>query len=105
MPQFSGKELLNKFICWCGDTSDSDYIIDFVPDTQGLLVAAGDSGHAFKMLPVAGKWVKRALEEGRQSIERWKWKNTSKGSHDISWRVGKVKDIKDVELSSSKGQI
>ena len=105
MPQFSGKELLNKFICWCGDTSDSDYIIDFVPDTQGLLVVAGDSGHAFKMLPVAGKWVKRALEEGRQSIERWKWKNTSKGTRDISWRVGKVKDIKDVEFSSSEGKI
>jgi sarcosine oxidase / L-pipecolate oxidase len=100
MPQFSKRELVNKFICWCGDTSDSDYIIDSVPDTQGLMVVAGDSGHAFKMLPVAGKWVRQALEEGGQSIERWRWKDARNGSDDISWRVGKVKDIKDVEFSS-----
>lgn len=100
MPQFSGRELVNKFICWCGDTSDSDYIIDFVPETEGLLVVAGDSGHAFKMLPVAGKWVKKALEDGEESIERWRWKDVNKGSDNISWRVGKVKDIKDVEFSN-----
>jgi sarcosine oxidase/L-pipecolate oxidase len=105
MPQFSERELINKYICWCGDTSDSDYIIDLVPDTQRLLVVAGDSGHAFKMLPVAGKWVKKVLEEGQQSIERWRWKDASKGGGDISWRVGKVKDIKDVELSSLKSHI
>jgi sarcosine oxidase/L-pipecolate oxidase len=105
MPQFSRRELVNKFICWCGDTSDSDYIIDYVPGTERLLVVAGDSGHAFKMLPVAGKWVHKVLEDGGQSIERWRWKDGSRGSNDISWRVGQVKDIKDVEISNLRSGI
>lgn len=105
IPEFSGRELVNKFICWCGDTADSDYIIDRVPNTNGLMVAAGDSGHAFKMLPVAGKWVKTMLEDGYQSIERWRWKDGKRGSDDISWRVGQVKDIKDIEFSSLKSRI
>jgi sarcosine oxidase/L-pipecolate oxidase len=98
MPQFAGRPLVNKFICWCSDTADSDYIIDFVPGYENLIIAAGDSGHAFKMLPVAGKWVTRVLEEGKQNIQRWKWKEDVKGgAHDISWRVGKLRDIKDVK--------
>jgi sarcosine oxidase/L-pipecolate oxidase len=97
MPQFSGRELVNKFICWCGDTADSDYIIDFVPDCSDLLVAAGDSGHAFKMLPIAGKWVQEILETGQQNLKRWRWKDGRGNQDDISWRVGKVQDIKDVE--------
>jgi sarcosine oxidase/L-pipecolate oxidase len=105
MPQFSGKELVKKFICWCADTPDSNYIIDHVPGTMGLLVVAGDSGHGFKMLPVAGKWVKKALEDGEQIIERWRWKDKKSGSDNISWRVGKVKDIKEVEFSSLKSRI
>ncbi|PMD37706.1 FAD dependent oxidoreductase [Hyaloscypha variabilis F] len=105
MPQFSRRELVNKFICWCGDTSDSDYIIDYVPRTIGLLVVAGDSGHAFKMLPVAGKWVQRVLEDGEQSIGRWRWKYGKEKSDDISWRVGQVKDIKDVEFSSPRSRM
>jgi sarcosine oxidase/L-pipecolate oxidase len=72
---------------------------------MGLLVVAGDSGHGFKMLPVAGTWVKKALEDGEQIIERWRWKDKKSGSDNISWRVGKVKDIKEVEFSSLKSRI
>ncbi len=35
MPQLSSLPLVRKFICWCGDTTDSNYIIDFVPGTEG----------------------------------------------------------------------
>lgn len=101
MPQFSERKLVNKFICWCGDTPDSDYIIDYVPGRENLIVASGDSGHAFKMLPVAGEWTKKLLEAGEQNIKRWKWKKHVGGSRtdDISWRVGHVKDIKDVQMA------
>ncbi|PVH74278.1 FAD dependent oxidoreductase [Cadophora sp. DSE1049] len=105
LPQFSGRELVKKFICWCSDTADSEYIIDFVPGSKGIMVAAGDSGHAFKMLPVAGEWVKRALLEGEQKTSRWRWKEGLSDSDDISWRVGKVKDIKVVEFSDLKSRI
>lgn len=97
IPQFVDRELVNKFVCWCGDTADSEYIIDHVPNTPNLIVATGDSGHAFKMLPIAGEWVVRLLEDGVQNIPRWRWKDTvQRDVTDISWRVGTVKDIKDV---------
>lgn len=100
-PHLAQRPLVKPFICWCADTADSDYIIDYVPNTggkdrkAGLIVASGDSGHAFKMLPIAGKWVMKVLEEGEQRIERWKWKETATSGwdKDISWRVGDVQNI------------
>ncbi|KAM5341750.1 hypothetical protein ACJ41O_014781 [Fusarium nematophilum] len=100
MPQFSSLPLIRKFICWCGDTTDSNYIIDFVPDTEdkSLMVFSGDSGHAFKMLPIAGRWARDVLEKGEQRLDRWKWKGTPQGKADeISWRFGDLEDVKDVQ--------
>lgn len=100
LPQFSHLPLTRKFICWCGDTSDSNYIIDYVPgfEDQSLVVFSGDSGHAFKMLPIAGRWARDVLEKSEQGLDRWKWKNAPEGdSNDISWRIGTTKDVKDVK--------
>ncbi|CAK7221356.1 hypothetical protein SEUCBS140593_004543 [Sporothrix eucalyptigena] len=100
MPQFSHLPLVRKFICWCGDTADSNYIIDFVPGTeaQSLMVFSGDSGHGFKMLPVAGRWARAVMERGEQTLARWKWKQDPQGSaDDIHWRPGRLKDFKDIE--------
>lgn len=43
--------------CWYSDTRDENFLIDFHPHVDGLLVASGDSGHAFKFLPVLGRLV------------------------------------------------
>lgn len=99
MPELSSLPLVKKLICWCGDTTDSNYIIDYVPGTkkQSLMVFSGDSGHAFKMLPIAGRWARELLERGEQSLDRWKWKEAASGSvDDIHWRTGSLRDIKDV---------
>ncbi|RSL84827.1 hypothetical protein CEP52_016329 [Fusarium oligoseptatum] len=84
IPQFSSLPLTRKFICWCGDTTDSNFIIDYVPDTEdrSLMVFSGDSGHAFKMLPIAGRWAREVLEQGEQKLG--------------SWRFGDLQDVKDV---------
>ena len=39
-------------ICWYNDTLDENLLIDFHPDVDGLVVATGDSGHAFKVRTV-----------------------------------------------------
>lgn len=99
MPQLLSIPLTRKFICWCGDTTDSNFIIDFVPgtDTQSLMVFSGDSGHAFKMLPIAGRWAREVLEQGEQKLDRWKWKETPAGAvDDIHWRPGSLQDVRDV---------
>ncbi|KAK7413781.1 hypothetical protein QQX98_007348 [Neonectria punicea] len=99
MPQFSNLPLMRKFICWCGDTADSNYIIDYVPGTESrsLLVVSGDSGNAFKMLPLVGQWARHVLEKGVQELDHWKWKASPEGDpNDIHWRVGNVRDVKNV---------
>ncbi|KAI5299220.1 hypothetical protein KEM55_002439 [Ascosphaera atra] len=104
-PALAERPLVHKFICWCADTVDSEYVIDWVPGFNGrlgggdgpsLMMVGGDSGHAFKMLPVVGKWAVEMLENGEQKINRWKWKTHRRdGSTNVSWRVGDVKDIKE----------
>lgn len=100
LPQFSHLPLTRMFICWCGDTKDSNYIIDYCPefDGQSLMVFSGDSGHAFKMLPIAGRWAREVLETGKQSLDRWKWKHAPQWfSNEVSWRIGATKDVTDVK--------
>ncbi|OCL06649.1 FAD dependent oxidoreductase [Glonium stellatum] len=99
LPQFQHRPLVDQFICWCADTEDSEYVIDFVPEWDNLLLAGGDSGHAFKMFPVFGEWVVDTLEQGCQDLERWRWKNPERRGSEISWRIGDIRDIKDVKRS------
>jgi sarcosine oxidase/L-pipecolate oxidase len=101
LPEFSQRPLVKRFVCWCADTADSEYVIDYVPGYEGLVLASGDSGHAFKMLPVFGGWVADLVETHVQQEMRWKWKTkNSDGKEDISWRMGGVRDIKE---TSRKG--
>ena len=49
--------------------------MDYHPDLQGLFLATGGSGHAFKFLPILGEKVVEALE-GRLEEDlkaSWTW--------------------------------
>ena len=67
-------------LCWYTDSYDNQYVIDAVPGKQGLMVATGGSGHAFKMLPVIGKHVVDRIE-GRSTDELrcWRWRKKGVG--------------------------
>lgn len=96
LPQFQDRPLIRTFMCWCSDTRDSEYIIDYVPGSNNLVLAGGDSGHAFKMFPIFGGWVVDLLECGEQATARWRWKEIDRsGPAQVDWRVGSVKDIKE----------
>ncbi|KAI0107385.1 FAD dependent oxidoreductase [Hypoxylon sp. NC0597] len=98
LPTLADRPLIGRRVCWCADTADSEYVIDFVPGKKGLIVVTGDSAHAFKMLPTVGGWVKEVLEKGGQERRRWKWKEGSDAAAvDISWRVGENMDFKEVK--------
>ncbi|KAI4702111.1 hypothetical protein J4E81_002473 [Alternaria sp. BMP 2799] len=106
LPYLADRPLVEKFICWFADTADSDFIVDYVPNTSSsVMILSGDSGHGFKMFPIVGTWVGNLLNapDGKQSILRWRWrspKQKAKGEsfdHDVSWRIGTVREIRDVQ--------
>lgn len=100
LPGLAERPLINKHLCWCADTADSEYIIDFVPGMGGnsLVVASGDSGHAFKMLPIAGRWIVELARAGTQQKGRWRWKAGQDAGGDVSWRIGRPVDLGEVPL-------
>ena len=53
--------LFNRLCPYC-DSWDGNLWIDHDPDRAGLIVASGDSGHAFKFTPLLGKIIADVLE-------------------------------------------
>lgn len=62
LPQFADRPLINQSMCWCTDTDDAKWLLCEHPKWKGLVLATGDSGHTFKMLPVVGGQVADLIE-------------------------------------------
>ncbi|KAF4496288.1 fructosyl amino acid oxidase [Fusarium agapanthi] len=106
LPQFADRPFVKKTLCWFADTADSDFIIDYVPNTSSsVLFLSGDSGHGFKFFPIFGGFVKDLLqsEKGEQPEARWRWKTpkTDEGKGDwggaVSWRLGNSTELVDIQ--------
>ncbi|THY34892.1 putative sarcosine oxidase [Aureobasidium pullulans] len=103
IPQFEGREIKGAKVCWCTDSPDAHYLIANHPKYPGgeLLLATGDSGHAFKMLPIIGKYISNAVE-GNFKPE-WRYGNRK---HLDSGRPGdEVKDLKDVGIGGPQARL
>ncbi|KAF3768150.1 hypothetical protein M406DRAFT_39184 [Cryphonectria parasitica EP155] len=98
LPDLAERPLICQHICWCADSADSDFIVDFVPGVQRLVVASGDSGHGFKMLPIIGRFIQVLVEEGNQKLVRWRWKEGNDAGGNVSWRTGDVFDLKSLGI-------
>lgn len=64
-------------LCWYTDSFDNHFVIDFVPRSEGLMVATGGSGHGFKFLPNLGGHVVDRIE-GKTGglLDLWKWRSS-----------------------------
>ena len=110
LPTLANRPLVRKSLCWFADTSDSDFIIDYVPNTSNSVVLlSGDSGHGFKMFPLFGSWVKTFLEapNKQQPVPRWRWKEPQqngdgKWGDAVSWRIGQTREFKDIQPGKPK---
>jgi glycine/D-amino acid oxidase-like deaminating enzyme len=62
-------------VCMYCDTHDGHFWIARDPEREGLVVAAGDSGHGFKFAPVLGEIIADAVE-GRDNplLEKFRWR-------------------------------
>lgn len=61
-PELVDAPLIRTRLCLYGDTFDGDFWIDHDPAREGLVVAAGDSGHGFKFAPILGDLIADVVE-------------------------------------------
>ncbi|WVQ65965.1 uncharacterized protein L199_004143 [Kwoniella botswanensis] len=96
-PQFADRPLFDKAICWCTDSYDGNWLLTEDPRYKGLVLATGDCGHTFKMLPIVGRYVVDLIE-GKLSDEdrlRWRWRPEGKKAGDIGREGPKPDDLAD----------
>ena len=74
-PDLDDAPLVGSRICLYCDTCDGDFWIDRHPRLEGLVVAAGGSGHGFKFAPVLGAIIADVLErKPNPYAERFAWR-------------------------------
>lgn len=75
LPDLADAPLVASKLCLYCDTFDSDFWIDEDPARDGLVVAAGGSGHGFKFTPLLGAVVADVLE-GKENEwrRRFRWR-------------------------------
>lgn len=75
LPALADAPLVATRLCLYCDTSDGAFWIDHDPGHPGLIVAAGDSGHAFKFAPVLGSIIADVVEhKPNRFAERYRWR-------------------------------
>ncbi|KAJ5836282.1 hypothetical protein N7447_002308 [Penicillium robsamsonii] len=80
LPELSeeGIDISLTRVCWYTDTFDNHFVVDRVANKQGLMVATGGSGHAFKYLPNIGNWIVDIMEGvgmDRPAVKAWRWRS------------------------------
>jgi sarcosine oxidase/L-pipecolate oxidase len=79
LPSLHNRPFSKTRLCWYSDTRTGDFLIDYHPHWQNLFVATGDSGHAFKFLPVIGDKIAACIARDRpgEFEGKWEWKVTT----------------------------
>jgi glycine/D-amino acid oxidase-like deaminating enzyme len=74
-PELANEPLADSKMCIYCDTWDGDFLIGRDPELEGLVVATGGSGHAFKFTPALGRLVADAVEgKSNPYSERFAWR-------------------------------
>ncbi|WWC88846.1 uncharacterized protein L201_003761 [Kwoniella dendrophila CBS 6074] len=96
-PNFAHKPLFDTAICWCTDSYDGNWLLCEDPRYNGLILATGDCGHTFKMLPIVGKYVCDLLENklSDEDKNRWRWRPEGKKPNDTGREGGQPQDLAD----------
>ena len=74
-PALADAPIVSTRVCMYCDTHDGHFWIARDPEREGLVVAAGDSGHGFKFAPVLGEIIADAVEEKDSPLlEKFRWR-------------------------------
>jgi glycine/D-amino acid oxidase-like deaminating enzyme len=75
LPELAGAPIIATRLCLYCDTFDGDFWIGRDPGRAGLIVAAGDSGHAFKFAPILGGLIADVIEKKPNPwAPRFRWR-------------------------------
>jgi monomeric sarcosine oxidase len=74
IPELADAKATESRICLYNNTPDDDFVIDWHPSIDGLLISTGFSGHGFKFGPIIGRITAEMLLSGSSSrdIERFR---------------------------------
>lgn len=74
-PALADAPIVHTRLCMYCDTHDGHFWIAPDPEREGLVIAAGDSGHGFKFAPVLGKMIADAAEgKDNALLEKFHWR-------------------------------
>lgn len=90
LPALAGAPTVDSRLCFYSDSWDGDFYIDRVPGYEGLIVATGGSGHAFKFAPMLGDWIADAVERTENpDLRRFAWREArDRRTEDARYETG-----------------
>ena len=89
LPGLADAPLANSRLCLYCDTWDGNFWISRDPSREGLVVAAGGSGHGFKFAPVMGGVIADALEGiDTPYTQRFAWRPRGERKAEVTRYVG-----------------
>ncbi|KAL1411679.1 hypothetical protein Q8F55_002644 [Vanrija albida] len=94
-PNLAKKPFVDTRLCWYCDTVTGDWLIDYHPNYDNLVLATGDSGHAFKFAPIIGREILAIIERRAEPTfaDRLSFSPTAFAGADV--RVGRLEDLSD----------
>ncbi len=66
IPELATRPMLHSRVCFYDNSPDDDFILDYLPGSQRIIVACGFSGHGFKFAPIIGKTLATLALTGEQ---------------------------------------
>jgi len=86
LPGLAEAPLAGTRVCLYCDTPDGDFLIDADPDHEGLVVATGGAGHAFKFAPLLGPLIADAVEDRPSAAgSRFQWRTGRRGKEEARY--------------------
>ncbi|WWC89147.1 uncharacterized protein L201_004065 [Kwoniella dendrophila CBS 6074] len=103
-PGLANKDFYSTRLCWYCDSVTGDWLIDYHPDFENLIIASGDSGHGFKFTPNIGREILKVIERNPspEYAEKWGFNYTAKTIKREGSKAA-VSDVSKEEPQTSEG--
>ncbi|KAG7900917.1 hypothetical protein KL935_002850 [Ogataea polymorpha] len=73
MPALAKRPFDRTKLCWLTQTPSANFVIDYHPELEGVLLATGGSAHAWKFVPILGDKVVDYMEGKLEATLKDMW--------------------------------